>query len=229
MNKIVILNHKMNLEYDEVIPYIQKLNEVETENSLIVCPSFLYLSDFMNHCTWGVGAQNVSENLDGNYTGEVSTLQLKSVGVEYVILGHYERRKYFYETTEQIRKKLNACMDANISPIVCFGETGNIDEVLEDLEKLLKGIERIDFIIFAYEPLRVAEQKSTIEIQEQIKEIYHYLYDRYQIKPNLVYGGGIARKDIKALLEFPELSGIMIGKVSANIEQVQKIIKEIDG
>ena len=229
MKKLVILNHKMNLEYDELIPYIQKINELDTENNIIICPSSIYLNDFMNHCTWGIGSQNTSEKLDGNYTGEISTLQLKSIGVEYSIIGHYERKKYFHETIEQIHKKLEACMDANIAPILCFGETGEIESTLDDLEKLLKGIERIDFIIFAYEPLKVAEENNVEEIQEQIKQIYNYLYDKYQIKPNLVYGGGIDRKNIKQVLEIPELNGIMIGKVSANIEQVQKIIKEMEG
>lgn len=227
MKKIVILNHKMNLEYDEVVPYIQRLNQIETSNSIIVCPTNIYLSDFMNYCTWGVGAQNVSEKLYGNYTGEVSTLQLKSLGVEYSIIGHYERKKYFKETNKQIKEKLNACMDANLSPILCFGETGNVEDAIEMLEEILDGITRIDFIIFAYEPLKVAEQESIDSIQEQLRQIYEYLFDKYQVKPNLVYGGGIARKDIHELLKTPELNGIMIGKVSSKIEQVEKIIKGI--
>lgn len=227
MTKTVILNHKMNLEYDEVIPYIQKLNQIETEHNIIVCPSNIYLTDFMNYCTWGVGAQNVSEKLEGNYTGEVSTLQIKSLGVEYSIIGHYERKKYLKETNKQIKEKLNACIDANISPILCFGETGNVEEAISTLEELLAEIDRIDFIIFAYEPLKVAEEESISNIQGQIKEIYDYLYDKYQIKPNLIYGGGIARKDICELLNTPEINGIMIGKISAKIEQVEKIIKSI--
>lgn len=217
----------MNLEYDEVVPYIQKLNQIDTENNIIVCPTNIYLADFMNYCTWGVGAQNVSEKSDGNYTGEVSALQLKSLGVEFSIIGHYERKKYFKETNKQIKDKLNACVDANISPILCFGETGNVDEAIEALEEILEGINRIDFIIFAYEPLKVSEKEDVDTIGEQIREIYNYLYDKYEIKPNLVYGGGIARKDISKLLEISELNGIMIGKVSSNIEQVEKIIKSI--
>ena len=228
MKKIVILNHKMNLEYDEVVPYISKLNKIEKEHNLIVCPSHLYLTDFMNYCNWGVGSQNVSEHLNGNYTGEVSTLQLKSLGVEYSIIGHYERKKYFGETNKEIRHKLNACIDANISPILCFGETGNVEEAIEALEELLKDISRIDFIIFAYEPLKVAEHESVEDIQKQVKVIYEYLKDKYQVRPNLVYGGGIARKDICELLHIPELNGIMIGKISAHIDKVEKIMKEIE-
>ena len=73
MKKLIVLNHKMNLEYDEVVPYIKKLNEIETTNDLIVCPSNIYLTDFINYCSWGVGAQNVFHEESGNYTGEVST------------------------------------------------------------------------------------------------------------------------------------------------------------
>ncbi|MBQ8681404.1 MAG: triosephosphate isomerase [Bacilli bacterium] len=227
MKKLIVLNHKMNLEYDEVAAYIDGLNGIDTENNVIVCPSNIYLCDFINHCTWGVGAQNVSEKLDGNYTGEVSTLQLKSLGVEYSIVGHYERKKYFHETNIEINKKINACLDSNISPIICFGENGDVDKAINDLGELLVGIDNINFIIFAYEPLKVAEKESVVDIQSQVKTIYEYLYDKYEVRPNLIYGGGIASKDINELLELDELNGIMIGKISANIDKTLKIIKTI--
>ena len=118
-------------------------------------------------------------------------------------------------------------MDANLSPIVCFGENGNAEEAIRALEEILEGTQNIDFIIFAYEPLKVAEQESIDGIRDQVKQIYEYLFDGYGVKPSLVYGGGIARKDIHELMETPELSGIMIGKVSAKIEQVEKIMKGI--
>ena len=227
MKKLIILNHKMNLEYDEIIPYINTLNQLDTQNNIIICPSNIYLSDFINHSSWGIGSQNVSEKLNGNYTGEVSTLQLKSLGIEYSIIGHYERKKYFHETNHIINKKLNACLDSNISPILCFGETGNIDEAIEALDELLLDIENIDFIIFAYEPLKVAEHESIDTIQDQIKAIYKYLHEKYHSIPNIVYGGGIAEKDIKQLLSIEELNGLMIGKISSQKEKVEKIIKTL--
>lgn len=228
MKKLIVLNHKMNLEYDEVIPYINELNKLDIGNNIIVCPSNVYLSDFINYSNWGVGAQNVSSELDGNYTGEVSTLQLKSLGIEYSILGHYERKKYFHETNGEINKKLNACLDANISPILCFGETGDTEEALEALAELTKNIENIDFIIFAYEPLKVSEHETVDTIISQVKVIYEYLYDKYNTRPNLIYGGGIDRKDINELLTCEELNGIMIGKISANIDKITKIITSIN-
>ena len=227
MKKLIVLNHKMNLEYDQVVPYINTLNQIQTDNNIIVCPSNIYLSDFINYSNWGVGAQDVSSELDGNYTGEVSTLQLKSLGLEYSIIGHYERKKHFKESNQVIIKKLNACLDSNISPILCFGETGNVDDAIDALEELLIGIENIDFIIFAYEPLKVSTKESVSDIKEQVKAIYNYLQDKYSSHPNIIYGGGIASKDINSLLSIDELNGIMIGKISSDIEKVKKIIKDI--
>lgn len=228
MKKLIILNHKMNLEYDEVYTYIDKLNKIESTNNIIVCPSNIYLESFLNHCTWGVGSQNVSASLNGNYTGEVSTLQLKSLGIEYSLIGHYERKKYFHETNQEIREKLNACLDANIMPILCFGETGKEADILKSLEELLEGITNIDFIIFAYEPLKVANQEDVSEIKEKVHTIYQYLYERYHSVPNIVYGGGINQKNINEALQIKELNGILIGKLSANIEKIEKVIKRID-
>ena len=227
MSKFIILNHKMNLEYEEVYPYINELNQLETKNNIIVCPSSLYLEDFINHCHWGVGAQNVHDKENGNYTGEISTLQLKSMGIEYSIIGHYERKKYFHETTKDVQKKLISCLESNISPILCFGETGEDKDILKDLDALLEDVSNIDFIIFAYEPLKVKENLVVPEIQEQVEMIYHHLQDKYHSKPNIIYGGGVEQKDINDLLDNDFINGLLIGKISANIEKITKIITKI--
>lgn len=228
MKKLIVLNNKMNLDYDEVFPYIDGLNKLETENDLIVCPSSLYLADFVNHCTWGVGAQNIYYKPNGNYTGEISTTQLKSLGAEYSLVGHYERRKYFKENNRMINEKLKACLDTNIIPILCFGETGDIEEVLAELKELLKDIERIDFIIFAYEPLKIDNTLELAKIKEDITEISNYLLDLYETRPTIIYGGGVANKDVNELLGNNNIDGLLIGKVSTNITSVEKIIKTIN-
>ena len=224
MKKLIILNHKMNLEYDEVFPYIDKINKIETDNNLIVCPSNIYLTEFLNHCIWGVGSQNVSQYVSGNYTAEISTLQLKSIGVEYSIIGHYERKKYFHETDQEIHQKLIACLESNIMPILCFGETGNQEDITKSLDLLLKNIDNIDFIIFAYEPLKIKDNEDIQKIHEDIEYIYDYLWQKYHSKPNIVYGGGIDKKDIKELLQFEKLNGLLIGKISSDISKIEKII-----
>ena len=228
MKKLIILNHKMTLEYDEVITYIENLNRIDTTNNIIVCPSNIYLESFINNCNWGVGAQNVYQEIDGEYTGEISTLQLKSLGIEYSMIGHYERKKYFNETDDLINKKLIACLESSIAPILCFGETGNIEDIKRSLDIILKSIANIDFIIFAYEPLLVSSKLTNIQINDDINEIYDYLYSKYKTKPNIVYGGGVAQDNIDELLKLDKLNGILIGKVSSNINEVSKIVEKID-
>lgn len=228
MKKLIVLNHKMNMEYDEVHNYIKRINEIDTNNNIIVCPSAIYLESFINHCSWGVGAQNIYYESLGNYTGEISTLQLKSLGIEYSLVGHFERKKYFKENNDIINKKLLACLDANIQPILCFGETGNLDDIKKSLDELLKEVSNIDFIIFAYEPLKVSKYETYDQIEEGINAIYDYLFEKYHSRPNIIYGGGVAKEDINRLLEIEKLNGILIGKISSNISKIEKIIKSID-
>ena len=226
MNKLLILNHKMNLEYDEIYQYINELNKIETNHSLIVCPSNIYLTEFINHCTWGVGTQNISQYTQGDYTGEVSITQLKSIGIEYAIIGHYERKKYFQETDEIIHQKLITCLESNVSPILCFGETGNIEDIKKSLDTILDNIENINFIIFAYEPLKIKTQEDIETIKEKINKIHEYLYKKYHTKPTIIYGGGINSKEIKPILNIENLNGIMIGKISSDITKIKKILNK---
>ena len=149
------------------------------------------------------------------------------MGIEYSIIGHYERKKYFHETTKDVQKKLISCLESNISPILCFGETGEDKDILKDLDTLLEDVSNIDFIIFAYEPLKVKENLEVPEIQEQVEMIYHHLQDKYHSKPNIIYGGGVEQKDINDLLDNDFINGLLIGKISANIEKITKIITKV--
>ena len=224
MSKLIVLNHKMNLEYDEIFPYIDQLNSIETEYNIIACPSNIYLTEFMNHCSWGIGSQNVSEYDEEKYTGEISALQLKSIGIEYAIIGHYERKKYFHETEENIHNKLITCLESNIIPILCFGETGKSEDIIKSLENLLKDIENIDFIVFAYEPLKIKEQETIENIEQQINLIYNYLHKKYHTKPNIIYGGRLINKNISTILNIENLNGLLIEESSKDIKKIEKIV-----
>lgn len=227
MKKMIILNHKMNLECDQVFDYINKINSIKTENNIVVCPSNIYLDSFLNYCNWGVGSQNFHYKSNGNYTGEVSILQLKSMGIEYSLVGHYERKKYFHETNKIIHEKLVSCLEANIIPILCFGESGDVEEAKSTLDVLLKDISNIDFIIFAYEPLKVSDDVTIKQISDDISTLYEFLFEKYHSKPNIIYGGGVSNDDINELLSIDNLNGILIGKISANVNKITKIINEI--
>ena len=156
MNKLVVLNHKMSLLYDDLYSYIDRINNIDTDNNVIICPSNIYLEAFLNNCDYPIGAQNMHYSVDEGHTGEVSSNQLKSMGVEYSIIGHYERVREFKESANVINQKLIGALDSNIIPILCFGEDMDEDyrEVLpRTLDGYLKDIDNIEFIIFAYEPV----------------------------------------------------------------------------
>ena len=97
MNKLVVLNHKMSLLYDDLYSYIEMINNIETDCDIVVCPSNIYLEAFLNNSDYAIGCQNINYNLDVNNTGEISTDQIRALGVEYAIIGHNERVEKYHE------------------------------------------------------------------------------------------------------------------------------------
>ena len=233
MKKLLVLNHKMGMLYDEVYYYIDRLNKIDTDMDIIVCPSSIYLEAFLQNCDYPIGSQNVHYDMDINNTGEISTIQLKSLGVEYSLVGHYERVNKFHENEKIVNEKLLSIVDANIFPILCFGE--GIDEdyreaIPRKLDAYLKEVENIEFITFAYEP-EYAVGTGTLPNANKIKEVTEfisgYLESKYHKKPNLLYGGSIDSSNIKDIINIDSINGVVIGVVSSNILEVEKIINEV--
>ena len=234
MKKLLVLNHKMGMLYDEVYYYIDRLNNINTDMDIIVCPSNIYLEAFLNNSDFPVGCQNVCYETDINNTGEVSTTQLKSLGVEYSLVGHYERVSKFNESEKVVNLKLLSVVDANIFPILCFGE--GIDEDYREalprkLDAYLNEVENIEFITFAYEP-EYAVATGTLPKVEKIKEVTEfisgYLESKYKKKPNLLYGGSVDSSNIKDIINIDSINGVLIGSNSSNIMEVERIINNID-
>ena len=126
MSKLVVGNLKMNLTLQDIAQYIQYINSINfnpNQNEVVICPSYIYIPYINNNTKFKVGSQDTSINEKGAYTGEVSAVQLRSVNVKYSILGHSERRKNFGETENIINKKTRQCIDNNIKPIICIGES----------------------------------------------------------------------------------------------------------
>ncbi len=233
MKKLIVLNHKMGMLYDEVYYYIDKLNNINTDNDIIVCPSSIYMEAFVNNCDYPVGAQNVSYEEDINNTGEISTIQLKSMGVEYSLVGHYERISKYNENEKVVNEKLLSIVDANIFPILCFGEAIDEDyktEIPRLLDAYLKEVENIEFIIFAYEPeyaVGTGTLPSIDRIKEVTKFISKYLEDKYKRKPTLLYGGSVDSSNVKDIINIEEVDGVLVGATSSNIMEVEKIINNV--
>lgn len=233
MNKLIILNHKMNMLYDDVYDYINQLNNINTDMSIIICPSYIYLTDFVNHSDWGIGSQNVYHEASGAYTGEISTTQLRSIGVEYSLIGHYERTKYFNENEIDTNKKLKACLEGNIIPIVCLQVQSDDEKetLTKKLDTILEDIEHIEFIIFAYEPIDAIGKGQTSpisQIEETCTYLYEYLHDKYHTKPSIVYGGSVSNDNVNDLLSIDTIAGILIGEKSSNYKYVVNLIDEIE-
>ena len=233
-NKLVVLNHKMNLLYDDIYKYIQDINQIETDNDIIVLRRSLYLEAFVNNCSWGVGCQNFYYELEGDYTGEISTNQLRSLGVEYAMIGHYERKKYFKESMEDVRKKLETCLEANIMPILCLGDNGSCDwekVIKEQLDCYLKNIAHIEFITFAFEPEEALESDHEYDL-ERLEEVVNYIADylenKYKVVPKILYGGNVNEKNVKNILHISKLSGIIIGTSSISASIVKNIVSSIE-
>ena len=194
--KVIAGNWKMNMLPNEAMEMITKLapDVKETENEVVLCVPYtdLFYSLLAAQGTnIKIGAQNMHFAEKGAYTGEVSGKMLKAIGVEYVIIGHSERRQYFAETDETVNKKIKAAFENELKPIVCVGETleqreaGIAFEVItEQTRKALEGLtnDQVQNTIIAYEPIwaigtgktATAEDanESCKKIRDEISKIY---------------------------------------------------------
>ena len=185
-----------------------------------------------------VGAQNVHFAEKGAYTGEISAEMLKEFGVEYVIIGHSERRQYFGETDETVNKRMHAALAAGLTPIVCVGEsleereTGKTEAVLSvQIEEGLKGLEDVSKIVIAYEPIWAIGTGKTAtaeQANETIAFIRKKCADVFCLKcaekVRIQYGGSMNAKNCKELMAMPEIDGGLIGGASLKAEDFSFIV-----
>ena len=240
MTKIIALNHKMNLNYDLVNEYIERINKVKTDNKIIIIPSYLYIETFIKNTKYDIGSQNLSNELNGASTGEVSSIQLNSIGAKYSLVGHSERRNLFHETDEIINEKTRQCLNHGITPIICVGETlseHNNDETLvkinNQISHAILGLDDLNEkkeIIIAYEPIYAIGTGKAPEVKEieiVINHIYEVLskYDNIDFK--ILYGGSVNKENIKKILDINKLDGVLIGTISSKIEDIIKIIETV--
>ena len=236
MSKIVIGNQKMYMNKEDVLAFRDMLKETDlTNKEVIVCPTYPFLEYYDGIVP--VGAQNVSTNDNGAYTGEVSSHQLKSLNIPYCIVGHSERREYNKETDEEINLKVKKLLDNNIIPILCIGEKleerqNNLTETVikNELTGDLKDLspEFVEKIIIAYEPIWAIGTGLTPtleEIDESMKFIKNYVTSTYNVsKTTILYGGSVSDKNIDELNTVESIDGYLIGGASAKPAAFQYII-----
>lgn len=244
-NKIIAGNWKMNNNrvqaealINELIPLVK-----DTNNTVIICVPFTDLCKAVkltNGTNIHVGAQNCHWKESGAYTGEIAPSMLTELGVEYVVIGHSERRSYFGETDETVLLRTKAALNAGLKPIVCIGETleernsGNMEKVLS--RQVLEGFkdisaEELSNIIVAYEPVWAIGTGVTAT-DEQANDAIAYVRSVFAGKYGkkaadalyIQYGGSMNDKNAEGLLNMPQIDGGLIGGASLVAEKFAKVV-----
>jgi len=246
--KIVAGNWKMNLDYAEGISLFSEIvnmvrDEKQGEQLAIICAPATHLNSLakLGGNTVSVGAQNCHHKESGAYTGEISAKMIKSVGCEYVIIGHSERRQYFAESNELLAEKTNIALQNGLTPIFCIGETldernnGSYFEVLKSqLEEGIFVLSAEDFgkIVIAYEPVWAIGTGLTAT-SEQAQEVHAFIrkeiagkYDSAAAdNTSILYGGSCNPKNAGELFAQADIDGGLIGGASLKSRDFVDIVK----
>lgn len=242
---IIAGNWKMNNTISESLALIDgiKSNKLDEEVEKVVAVPFTSLSEVkkaLEGTDIKLAAQNMHWDDSGAYTGEISPLMLKEIGVDYCIIGHSERRQYFNEIDESVNKKIKSALKHGIKPIVCVGETLEEREsgkeeivVKEQVLKALKGIDKEDIkdIVIAYEPIwaiGTGKTASSDDANHMCGFIRKTIGDKYDegAKENIriQYGGSVKPNTIKELMSKEEIDGALVGGASLIAEDFVKLV-----
>ena len=243
--KVIAGNWKMNMLPNEAIAFIDGLAPLvkNSDAEVILCVPYtdLFYSLLTAQDTnIKIGAQNMHWEESGAYTGEVSGKMLKSIGVEYVIIGHSERRQYFNETDETVNKKVKSAFANGLKPIVCVGETleqretGKAEEIITGQTKIaLDGLteEQVENTIIAYEPIWAIGTGKTATAEDannSIKAIRNEIAKNYgqniADKVIIQYGGSVKASNAKELFSTSDIDGGLVGGASLKVEEFANIV-----
>ncbi len=244
--KIIAGNWKMNLLPGEGIALVNQLVQTQVPEGarVVLCPPFIHLGTVgaLIHEAPGfyLGAQNCHQEGQGAYTGEVAAKMLRAIGVEYVILGHSERREYFGEDDVLLAKKVDRALQEGLTPIFCCGEAleirnsgTHVVHVARQLEASLFHLQAADFekIVIAYEPIwaiGTGQTASPLQAQEMHAAIRTLLVSKYgtQVASNtsILYGGSVGAGNAAELFAQPDVDGGLVGGASLKAGDFAQII-----
>jgi triosephosphate isomerase (TIM) len=243
---IIAGNWKMNKITGEALDLVKRIHFClpwPGEVDVVVAPPFVALgetADFLQDSYIDIAAQNIYWQDSGAYTGEISGQMLKDIGVNYVIIGHSERRQYFNETDETVNKKINAALKNNLIPIVCVGETleqreANLvfdivnTQIIAGLESLAS--QEVSQLVIAYEPIwaigtgKTATLQQAEEAHQMIREIIAKNWNEDTAnKVRILYGGSVKPKNAKEILSQKNIDGALVGGASLKADDFIGII-----
>ena len=242
--KVIAGNWKMNkspLDVKEFMNFFPDLVK-DTENEVILCVPYIDLHlamELAKGTNIKIGAQNVHFEEKGAFTGEVSPKMLKDIGVEYVIIGHSERREYYNETDESVNKKLKAAFKYDLKPILCVGETLGQREagitkdfVTNQVKLALDGLtnDEVKNTIIAYEPIwaigtgKTASSEDANEVCAWIREEIQNIFGDVSKDVIIQYGGSVKSSNAKELFNMSDIDGGLVGGASLDSEEFAKIV-----
>lgn len=242
---IIAGNWKMNNTIAEAVQLVEKIKKspLKEDVEVVVAVPFTSLVDVKKAIEGSrikLAAQNMHWEDKGAYTGEISPLMLKEIGIDYCIIGHSERRQYFNETDETVNKKAKAALKYNIKPIICVGETleqrenNEAEQIVEkQLLKALEGVEigKIKDIVIAYEPIwaigtgKTASSDDADKMCAFIRRIIGNKYGEQASKAiRIQYGGSVKPNNIKELMDRENIDGALVGGASLVAEDFVKIV-----
>ncbi|MBC8591446.1 triose-phosphate isomerase [Lachnospiraceae bacterium NSJ-29] len=242
---IIAGNWKMNKTIKEALQLVEEIKSFNLDKKVeaVVCVPFIAIKDVkksLESTDIKLGAQNMHWEENGAFTGEISPLMLKELGVDYVILGHSERRQYFNETDETVNKKMKSALEHNLKPILCVGETlqeketGKEKEIVKaQITKAFQGInkEEIKNIVIAYEPIwaigtgKTASADDANEMIGFIRNAIEEIYGKEAKKSiRIQYGGSVKPDNIAELMSKTEVDGALVGGASLKADDFQRLV-----
>ena len=245
--KIIAGNWKMNKTVKEAVLLVKDLKKLVKDvkdKEIVVCPPFTSLQSVsmeIKKSNIKLGAQNIYHEKQGAFTGEISPSMLKDIGVEYVIIGHSERRHILNESNELINKKILSALENNLKPIFCVGETleeresnKTEDVVKKQMKEGLKNVrnEQMNNIVIAYEPIwaigtgknAAPEQAEAahIFIRNMLKVMFN---EKIAKETRILYGGSVNPNNIKGLIKEDNIDGALVGGASLDAKSFSELVK----
>ena len=239
-------NWKMYLDYDEsnilANAIADRAKSIPNSVKMAIFPSALALypvGQVLHDVDISLGAQNVYWDEKGGDTGEVSAKMYKEAGCEYALVGHSERRHLFHETNQEVRQKLEAILAADLTPVICVGETekerqANKTEEITEIQ-IRAAFHNIVWpkdreLIVAYEPVwaigtgKNCDPLEAARMHELIKKQVIALTD---ITPVILYGGSVNAENVAQYVKNPNINGVLVGSASANLESWMNIVAAV--
>jgi len=253
---LIIANWKMNPTSEkaalklvlDIKKQITSYKSNAQSSEIVLCPPAIYLksiSGVLKKSVFNLGAQNCFYEESGTFTGEVSAKMLADLNIKYCIIGHSERKKYFNETIEDVKRKADALIKNNITPVICvgegYGQTKKLEGVSDQVNSIISGISKtkLEKVVFAYEPAwAISDGKNPVkklpdhdDILSAKLLIQKCLIQKISKKKldlvKIIYGGSITSKNVKTFIGDGLMDGVLVGGASLKAKEFGKIIDSV--